>query len=189
PQPLADAAAAVSVVALPDSADSDPGQDSAWAIARVDGVALAGPGAGRNRMFLRGVADSPFNGDSQSTVAVILDESRLTYSAPDPDIRLVDVDRVEVLKGPQGALYGTGALGGIYRIVTRRPDASRTAFEVGAGGELLASGDLGGSISAMANLPLARDVAALRLVAYGAKDPGWVDTGGVADSNTSTVVG
>jgi hypothetical protein len=42
-----------------------------------------------------------------------------------PDLRLVDVDRVELLKGPQGSLYGTGALGGIYHIVTRRADPHR----------------------------------------------------------------
>ena len=188
-QALGDAPVAVSVIPFADGEDSDARRDSAWAGRHVEGLTLAGQGAGRNRMFLRGVADSPFNGDSQSTVAVVLDDSRLTYSAPDPDIRLVDVDRVEVLKGPQGALYGTGALGGIYRIVTRRPDPSATAFTAGVGTEALASGELGVSASAMANLPLAEDVAALRVVAFGGSEPGWVDTGRDNDGNSSTVLG
>ena len=188
-QAFADAPVAISVVAPADTADGNPARNSAWAVAHMEGVALAGQGPGRNRMALRGVADSPFNGDSQSTVAVILDETRLTYSAPDPDIRLVDVDRVEVLKGPQGTLYGTGALGGIYRVVARRPDISGQAFELGAGGEWLASGRYGASASAMANLPLAPGAAAVRLVAYGARDPGWVDTGADRDSNAGTVLG
>lgn len=189
PQTLSDAPVAISVVRMREGEDRDAGRDSAWAVSQVEGVALSGQGAGRNRMFLRGVADSPFNGESQSTVAVLLDDSRLTYSAPDPDIRLVDVDRVEVLKGPQGALYGTGALGGIYRIVTRRPDPSRAAFGLGAGTELLDRGGLGGSASAMANLPLVADVAALRLVGYGTREPGWIDTGDRQDSNSGTVLG
>ena len=186
---LADVPFAVSVVDLSDGEDSNPGRDSAWAVGRIDGVALSGQGPGRNRMFLHGVADSPFNGDSQSTVAVLLDDSRLTYSAPDPDIRLVDVERVEVLKGPQGALYGTGALGGIYRIVTRRPDSSHAAVELGVDTQALVNGQLGASASAMVNLPVARDIAALRLVAYGGKEPGWVDTGSNEDSNSGTVLG
>jgi outer membrane receptor protein involved in Fe transport len=180
---------AISVVPLGDDEDGDADRDSAWAVRRTEGVALAGQGPGRNRMFLRGVADSPFNGDSQSTVAVILDDSRLTYSAPDPDIRLVDVERVEVLKGPQGTLYGTGALGGIYRVVTRRPDPSAAAFEAAAETEALASGQLGASASAMANLPLVQGAAALRVLAYGGKSPGWVDTGADEDSNSGTVIG
>lgn len=186
---LADAPVALSVVQLPDDRDGDANRDSAWAASQVEGVTLAGQGPGRNRMFLRGVSDSPFNGASQSTVAVILDDSRLTYSAPDPDIRLVDVDRVEVLKGPQGTLYGTGALGGIYHIVTRRPDPSEAAYSVSGGMELLGSGQLGASGSAMANVPLAGGVSAFRVVAYGGKDPGWIDTGDRSDSNRGTVLG
>jgi outer membrane receptor protein involved in Fe transport len=188
-QALADAPVALSVVQFHDDEDSDPQQDSASVVRQVEGVALAGQGPGRNRMFLRGVADSPFNGDSQSTVAVILDDTRLTYSAPDPDIRMVDVERVEVLKGPQGTLYGTGALGGIYRVVTRRPDPSRVAFEAGVESEVLASGEIGGSASVMANMPLVHDTAALRVVAYGGKSAGWVDTGADADSNSASVIG
>lgn len=97
----------------PGSAGPDPALDTASVASDVEGLTLTALGPGRNRMFLRGVADSPFNGASQSTVALLVDDARLTYSAPDPDLRLVDVDRVEILKGPQGSLYGTGALGGI----------------------------------------------------------------------------
>src|SRR5690606_14816127 len=100
-------------------------------------------GPGRNRLFLRGVADSPFSGESQSTVAVVLDEARVTYSAPDPDIRLVDVERVEVLKGPQGSYYGTGTLGGIYHIVTRRAQVDKTSLALSANVESVAHGGTG----------------------------------------------
>ncbi|KAG5731346.1 hypothetical protein E4T56_gene3926, partial [Termitomyces sp. T112] len=84
----------------------DPNRDTAFVASEVEGLNLTALGPGRNRMFLRGVADSPFNDSNQSPVAVALDEIRLTYSAPAPDLRLVDVERVELLKGPQGTLYG-----------------------------------------------------------------------------------
>lgn len=181
--------AAVSLVSLDDVARADPVRASADIAASVDGLSLTWLGPGRNRMFLRGVADSAFSGESQSTVAVVLDDARITYAAPDPDIRLVDIERVEVLKGPQGSLYGTGALGGIYRMVTRPVDLDDASLAVSGGGSLVAHGGLGGSGSAVANLPLADGAAGVRFVAYGASEPGWIDTDGRADSNESRVKG
>lgn len=167
----------------------DPGSDTATVAGEIEGLSLTALGSGRNRMFLRGVADSPFNGESQSTVAVMLDDARLTYAAPDPDIRLVDVDRVEVLKGPQGSLYGTGALGGIYQIVTRRAKLDEASLEMSAGGEMIAHGRPGASGALVANLPLIRGHAALRLVGYAADEPGWIDTGPRDDSNSNRLLG
>jgi outer membrane receptor protein involved in Fe transport len=187
-QPLADLPMALSVVQPEHLRRLDPAADTSWLSGEIDGLTLTNLGPGRNRMFLRGVADSPFNGESQSTVAVVLDDARLTYAAPDPDIRLVDVNRVEVLKGPQGALYGTGALGGIYHIVTNRPELDKTSLTASIGGEAVAQGGVGYSGSAVANLPLA-SAAALRLVGYSAHEPGWVDTGTRSNSNTGTTLG
>ncbi|MEO0062280.1 MAG: hypothetical protein RLZZ08_840 [Pseudomonadota bacterium] len=188
-EPLAQAPYDVTVIAPADHVAAGVSRGSGWVAANSDGVALAGSGPGRNRMFLRGVADSPFNGDSASTVAVLLDDARLTFSAPDPDIRLIDVERVEVLKGPQGTLYGTGALGGIYRIVTRAPDAGREDYTVAFGLERVGQGGLGQSGSATANVPLAQDRLGLRLVGYAARDAGWVDSGARANGNSATTVG
>lgn len=180
---------AATVVPLSGPDRYDPGADSQRMAEHVEGLTLTGQGPGRNRMFLRGVADSPFGGKSQATVAVLLDDARLTYVAPDPDIRLVDVDRVELLKGPQGSLYGSGALGGIYRIVTRRADPSEFSIGGSIGGRSVAGGELGGTGSLVINLPLVADISALRLVAYAEKSPGWLDTGDRKDSNETTVAG
>lgn len=188
-QRLDDLPMALSVVRLSDLHRLNPSRSTASIASEVEGLSLTSLGPGRNRMFLRGVADSPFNGESQSTVAVVLDDARVTYSAPDPDIRLVDVDRVEVIKGPQGSLYGTGALGGIYHIVTRHADPDVTELTASAGAEISASGDAGYSASAVANLPLARGQAGLRLVGYTAREPGWIDTDERSDGNSARLLG
>ncbi|MCJ2178285.1 TonB-dependent receptor [Novosphingobium sp. 2580] len=181
--------AAVSVAQLTDSQKHDPGSASATISSQLEGLALTSLGAGRNRMFLRGIADSAFSGESQSTVAVVLDESRLTYSAPDPDIRLVDIERVEVLKGPQGSLYGTGALGGIYRLVAHQVDLNDASLTLSGGGSAVMHGDVGYEGAAVANLPLIRGTAGLRVVGYQSKEPGWIDTGARKDSNSTHVSG
>lgn len=151
-------------------------------------MTLAEIGPGQNRLFLRGVADSPFNGPSQSTVAIQLDEARSTYDAPDPDLALVDVERVEILSGPQGPLYGTGALGGVMRIVTAKPDLGRVTGSITASGRFL-SGSVGGGGSAVANVPVLPDRLGLRAVAYAERQPGWIRTGDRDDSNGTTVSG
>lgn len=181
--------ASVSVVELSRSQRRNPASASATVSSQLEGLALTSLGPGRNRMFLRGIADSAFTGESQSTVAVVLDEARLTYSAPDPDIRLVDIDRVEVLKGPQGSLYGTGALGGIYRLVSHAADLDDTSLTISGGSSTTGHGTLGYTASAIGNLPLSRDVAALRLVGYTERDPGWINTGTSQDTNSTRVSG
>lgn len=186
---LADVPRAVSVY-LPDAMrQQDARSGTGNVAAALEGMAMTGSGPGRNQLFLRGVADSPFTGLGQSTVAVLLDGVRLTYSAPDPDVRLVDVERVEVLKGPQGSLYGTGTLGGIFQIVTKRPDASDFRAAASGGLSLVADGGSGYSGSAMVNLPLVRDSIALRLVGYTAREGGWVDTGTRPNANLVRTIG
>ncbi|SFG16830.1 Outer membrane receptor proteins, mostly Fe transport [Novosphingobium sp. CF614] len=145
--------------------------------ARIDGLSLTALGPGRNHMFLRGVADSAFGGESQSTVAVVLDEARVTYAAPDPDLRLVDMKRVEVLKGPQGSLYGTGALGGIYRMVSNPANPNEASLEISGGGSLMTGGSSGYSASVVANLPIVDEAAGLRVVGYSVLEPGWINSG------------
>jgi outer membrane receptor protein involved in Fe transport len=156
----------------------------------AEGFALTNLGPGRNRQFIRGVADSPFGGNSQSTVAVQLDEARVIFDAPDPDLRLVDMERVEILKGPQGPLYGTGALGGIYHLVTRKPLLNSTTGSLRLLTEGVEHGGVGYGGEAMINLPLVTDRLALRAVAYGLRGAGWIDNpDGKHDSNISRSYG
>lgn len=180
---------ALSVVQLGADQQTFPVSGSEAVARASDGLVLTALGPGSNRMFLRAVADSPLNGSSQSPVAVLVDGRRLTYAAPDPDLRLVDVERVELLKGPQGSLYGTGALGGIYQIVPAAARADRIEAMVSAGGTVSVHGAAGPAGAAMINLPVLPGRAALRLVGYGERDPGWITTGTRANANRSTVSG
>lgn len=187
--PLDELPMAVAVVRPEPMQAASATSGTAMIAAQSEGLAMTSLGPGRNRLFLRGIADSPFNGESQSTVAVVFDETRLTYAAPDPDIRLVDVERVEVLKGPQGSLYGTGALGGIYHIVPRHAELDTTSLALAAGGERIAHGNTGWNGSAVGNLPVVQGSVGLRLVGYAAREAGWVDTGRRRDSNETDVLG
>lgn len=147
-------------------------------------------GPGRNRQFIRGVADSPFLGPSQATVSVQFDESRATYDGPDPDLRLLDVEQVEILKGPQGPLYGTGALGGVYHIVPRRPDLTQWQFQDMLHVAGVSDGGRGVGADAVLNAPLVPDRLGLRAVGYAATEPGWIDNiGGRANANDTQVRG
>ncbi|HSM53356.1 MAG TPA: TonB-dependent receptor plug domain-containing protein, partial [Erythrobacter sp.] len=120
-------------------------------------------GSGRNKLFIRGIADSSFTGPTQSTVGQYFGDLRLSYNAPDPDLRLSDLERVEVLEGPQGALYGAGSLGGIIRLVPNLPEPDLASGSAAIGGSGTQHGAFGADASAVINLPVAGDVAALRL--------------------------
>lgn len=180
---LLDIPFSVAVVPFPDGALMSGLTGTAGVAARIDGLALTNIGPGHNRQFIRGVADSPFNGPSQSTVSLQIDDVRATYNAPDPDLHLVDVERVEVLKGPQGPLYGTGALGGVYHIVTRKPDLQRVSAFAAANGALVSDGDYGFGGQAMLNIPLVGERIGVRVVGYANREPGWIDTPTGKDRN------
>lgn len=132
-------------------------------------------GSGRNKLFIRGIADSSFTGPTQATVGQYLGDLRLTYNAPDPDLRLSDLERVEVLEGPQGTLYGAGSLGGIIRLVPREPSPGETLASIRAGGALTQHGAASGDASATVNLPIAGETTTLRATFDAASLGGYID--------------
>jgi outer membrane receptor protein involved in Fe transport len=158
---------------------------------RVPAVTSTHLGRGRNKLFIRGIADSSFNGPTQATVGQYLGETRLNYNAPDPDLRLYDIARVEVLAGPQGTLYGAGSLGGIIRLLPSQPQLGETEAAASAGASLTRHGAPGGDLAGMLNLPLATDRAALRLVGYADSEGGYIDdlARGLEDVNRTRTFG
>ncbi|WP_240653474.1 TonB-dependent receptor domain-containing protein [Sphingomonas crocodyli] len=135
-------------------------------------------GSGRNKLFIRGIADSSFVGPTRSTASVYLGEAQLGYNGADPNLNLYDIRRIEILEGPQGALYGAGSIGGIVRIVPNDPMLDRYAASVLASASATQSGANGHELAAMANLPLVDDRIALRIVGYQTIDGGFIDDRG-----------
>jgi outer membrane receptor protein involved in Fe transport len=144
-------------------------------LSRTANVSSTHLGSGRNKLFIRGIADSSFTGPTQSTVGQYFGDIRLSYNAPDPDLRLYDIDNVEILEGPQGTLYGAGSLGGIIHVVPKAPDPRAMSIQAIAGVSVTQHGDPGGDIAAIANLPVGDDGHALRLVGYMLTEGGYID--------------
>ncbi len=132
-------------------------------------------GVGRNKIFIRGIADSSFNGATQSTASLYFDEVPLGYAGPEPSLNLYDMKSVEVLEGPQGTLYGAGAIGGIIRLTPNPVDVERYSGALSVGGTTTNGGEPGFDGAAMANLPILRGRAGLRVVGYRERDGGFVD--------------
>jgi outer membrane receptor protein involved in Fe transport len=190
PQNLATVPLSISVLSMADFKAGPRAPTSRDISFGTEGLAMTNLGPGRNRQFIRGVADSPFNGQSQSTVSVQVDDARVTFNAPDPDLRLVDVDRIEILKGPQGPLYGSGALGGIYHIVTRRPDLQHASASVRLSAQGVEHGAVGTGAEGVVNFPLVDDRLAIRAAGYRFLDAGWINTLDTKkDSNSAETVG
>jgi outer membrane receptor protein involved in Fe transport len=188
PEPLTGSAYAVT--ALPsDEIRRLGGKSFADVAPQIAGVTVTNLGSGRNKIFIRGLSDGSFTGQTQSTVGLYLDDVPITYSAPDPDLRLVDVDRVEVLRGPQGTLYGSGSIGGIVRIVTNRPDPGAFAGVVSVDGAGAEHGASSSGIDGTLNIPLpVLGGGAIRMSAYRDVRGGYIDNPrlGLTDVNDST---
>jgi iron complex outermembrane receptor protein len=143
-------------------------------LARLASVSSTHLGAGRNKLFIRGIADSSFTGPTQTTVGQYFGDLRLSYNAPDPDLRLYDIASVEVLEGPQGTLYGAGSLGGIIRTVPNVPEIGAVSASIAGGISAMWHGDPGADLGATLNVPLG-DRVALRVVGYGVREGGYID--------------
>ena len=154
----------------------------------VTGSTSLGPG--RNKLFVRGIADSSFNGPTQSTIGLYFGEQRLIYSAPNPELRMYDVDRVELLEGPQGTLYGAGALGGLVRIVPRPPEPGEWSGSVWGAAALTAHGEAGFDVAGSVNAPLG-DRAAARVLLYQGRLGGYIDDAqrDLSDVNRTDIAG
>ncbi len=148
---------------------------TATLLARIASLSSTHAGNGRNKLFIRAIADSGVAGPTQATTGQYLGDMRLNYAAPDPDLKLYDVGRVEVLEGPQGTLYGAGSLGGIIRIMPNAPNLGDYGGQVSAGLSATQHGDPGGDLSATLNLPIVAEKLALRVVGYGVQEGGYID--------------
>src|SRR4051812_22374457 len=140
----------------------------------VPGLSVVQSGPGQERLQIRGVSTT----NGLPTVGQYLDEMPISIddNTQSVDLRLIDMERVEVLRGPQGTLYGEGSMGGTIRYLTANPDLTRFggSFEAQAGA--VTDGDTAWRANGVVNLPVVKDRVGLRVVA------GYEDTGGWIDS-------
>lgn len=131
---------------------------------------------GTQMMFIRGIADgSNPNRTNAATATLYLDEQPLNYGGGIADLHNYDIERIEVLNGPQGTYYGASATSGTVRIITNKPDAD--AFSAGADltAGLIDQGDGVSTLEGYVNIPLAEGVSALRLVGWYDQSGGFID--------------
>ena len=145
---------------------------------QTPGISFKSSGPGQTEYEMRGLTST---GGESPTVGFYLDDISLTPPAMAQngkvviDPTLYDLNRIEVLRGPQGTLYGAGSMGGTIKLVTNAPDPGSFFGSV----EGIGSGTQGGGFShtenAMLNIPLSENVAALRLVLTDKYVAGWID--------------
>jgi len=130
---------------------------------------------GRGAIYFRGVADDSSSFIADASAAIYLDEQPLTQSSLQPEIRLVDIERIEALPGPQGTLYGASSQSGTLRYITNKPDPTKFESNVSVEGNSVEDGDVGYDVSAVLNLPLGEN-SAIRLVGFTAHEAGFIDS-------------
>jgi iron complex outermembrane receptor protein len=154
------------------------GVDSLEGIAQTTpGFSVQNLGPGQSQVAIRGVSAGQIVRDQpgvKEQVGVYLDDSGISLSLFTPDIDLFDMSRVEVLRGPQGTLFGAGSASGTMRYITNQPKLGEreTVAEVTANS--VTDGDLGGSAKVALNTPLG-DKTALRLTAFYNRFGGFID--------------
>jgi iron complex outermembrane recepter protein len=141
----------------------------------VPGLSFSTIEPGGTTMVFRGVAPSGLQFGSVSSSGLYLDEQPITQSGRNPDPRLIDIERIEALRGPQGTLYGASSQSGTLRVITNKPDP--TKFDAWVQGEVnqVEDGGTGYDVSGMVNIPLVQDHLALRLVGFTSEDAGFID--------------
>ena len=154
---------------------------------------VRGQGEGSNgqpgdaHIYIRGVVsggDGNHSG-SQPSVGVYLDEQPITTIDGTPDVHIYDIQRIEVLEGPQGTLFGASSESGTVRIITNKPDPSHFAAGYDVQGNQVTDGGAGWEAEGFVNIPLGPN-AAVRLVGWDERDAGYISN--VAGSNPSACI-
>jgi iron complex outermembrane recepter protein len=144
-------------------------------------VTTQGLGPGQNNIYMRGLATAVggLQGSgvvgSFPNVAIYIDDQSAQVPGRNIDIYTVDLERIEVLEGPQGTLFGAGAQAGVVRYITNKPKLDITEAAFNAGYATTAHGGDSNNIDGMINLPLIPDKLAVRAVAYNDSRGGYIN--------------
>jgi iron complex outermembrane recepter protein len=150
-------------------------------VTHLPGVTAHGLGPGQNNIYVRGLATTETGiqsagvGGSFPSVAVYLDEQSTQLPYRNLDIYAADLERIEILEGPQGTLFGAGAEAGVVRYITKKPKLDVTEAGVNAGYATTAHGAPSQDLNAVINIPIVTDRLAVRGVIYDEKRGGYID--------------
>ncbi len=165
-------------------------------VKQLPNVAFAGRGPGQNDVYIRGISTSKgslFQSGgigAGPTVAMYIDEAPITAAGRNLDVYVTDMERLEVLPGPQGTLYGGSSQAGTVRMITNKPNPS----EYGAGIELMVGttkdGDTSTGLEGYLNIPIIEDKFAVRIAAYDVTYGGYIDNvqGTISFAESSRII-
>ena len=149
-------------------------------LAQLPGLTAGGSGPGQGTIYIRGVASTTPTmavaavAGLTPNVALYLDDQPVTQPGRNLDVYAADLERVEVLSGPQGTLFGASSQAGNVRLITARPDLEGFSSRVSLGASATANGAPGARAEAVLNLPLSNSFA-LRGVVYSDRQGGYID--------------
>ncbi|MBX2847075.1 MAG: TonB-dependent receptor [Acidiferrobacterales bacterium] len=149
-------------------------------VSLLPGVNATGQGPGRKEVFIRGIspgrtAERIAALGSEASVASYLDETPTSYAGRDIDLYAADFNRIEVLKGPQGTLFGASSQGGAIRLITNKPDPEEFAAGIAVDFADTSGGEASNTFEGFINIPIVADTTALRIVAYQDDRGGYID--------------
>jgi len=143
---------------------------------RSPSISYISIGPGYQEFFMRGVSDgSNPNVANTSTTGLYLDEQSLSYFGGIPDLHMYDIQRIEVLNGPQGTLYGASSMSGAVKIITNKPDPSAFAAGIDLDGGQIDGGLQNEIVEGFVNIPLITDKAALRVSGFYDHQGGFIN--------------
>lgn len=156
-------------------------------LSTVPGVTMTDQGAGQNKITMRGIAAGT---TEESTVGVYFGEVPLTgYSTGFAvDMKLVDMERIEVIRGPQGTLFGSGSMSGVVRNIPKAPNTAEFEAWVGSGLSYTDGGSENFKFEGAINIPLVKDTLAIRLVGYEIDNSGYIQNVGAEDPRRAAQV-
>lgn len=158
-------------------------------IARLPGVVFNDYQPGVSEVVIRGIAATTYHEQGQTTVGYYLNEIPLVepgFPVGIPDIDTFDLDRVEVLRGPQGTLFGASTLGGLINYVVKTADPSKIgAAAEGLIGSTRNTGQPNYAAKAMINVPIIKDKLAVRVMALQRFDAGYLDNTGTGTKGSN----
>jgi outer membrane receptor protein involved in Fe transport len=144
-------------------------------------VTYGANGPGQGAIFMRGLSAGFAGGQSSATiatfpnVALYLDDQSLQFPARNVDVYAVDLQRVEVLEGPQGTLFGGGAEAGAIRYITNKPQLNQFTGSAEINSGITVGGDPNYAFNAVVNIPIVKDKVAARLVVYDDQQGGYIN--------------